>query len=147
MVFVYSRNKAIYYSADPYQGKSNMIHAMLILQPSDKIRSEFSFVYVDFLRDSDSQKVYDVPIGRVKFTYQMNKYLFLRTIIEYNDFHKEMLTDVLASFTYIPGTVIHVGYGALYDKIRWDEDAYLPAQRFHEMKRGFFFKTSYMWRL
>ena len=145
--FVYGWSKAIFYSTDPYQGRSNRFHAMVIFQPSDKIRSEFSLVYADFYRDSNAQKVYDVPIGRLKLTYQMNKYLFIRTILEYNDFHEEILTDMLVSFTYIPGTVIHVGYGALYDKIRWQGDAYIPDRRFHEMKRGFFFKTSYLWRL
>jgi hypothetical protein len=144
---VYGRSRAIYYSMDPYQGYSNLFHAMLVFQPSDKIRSEFSFVYVDFFRDVDREKVYDVPIGRMKLTYQINKYLFFRAIVEYNDFHREMLTDILASFTYIPGTVIHLGYGALYNRIRWQEDTYVADQRFHEMKRGLFFKMSYLWRL
>jgi hypothetical protein len=57
------------------------------------------------------------------------------------------MTDFLASFTYIPGTVIHVGYGSLFEKLGWREDEYVPSDRFMETKRGFFFKASYLWRL
>ena len=56
------------------------------------------------------------------------------------------MTDLLASFTYIPGTVIHLGYGSLYEKIRWEEGRYDPSDRFLETQRGLFFKASYLWR-
>jgi hypothetical protein len=58
-----------------------------------------------------------------------------------------MLTDFLASFTYIPGTVVHIGYGNLHEKIAWQNGRYVESDRFLETKRGFFFKTSYLWRL
>ena len=57
------------------------------------------------------------------------------------------MADFLASFTYIPGTVIHIGYGSLYEKLEWREEAFLPSDRFLESKRSFFFKASYLWRL
>ncbi|MBL7083992.1 MAG: hypothetical protein ISS41_10255 [Candidatus Aminicenantes bacterium] len=74
------------------------------------------------------------------------KYLFFRGIIEYNSFRKRLVTDFLASFTYIPGTVMHIGYGSLYEKIEWVNDEYVSSDRFLEAKRGFFFKASYLWR-
>ncbi len=80
-------------------------------------------------------------------TYQVNWYLFFRGILEYNDYRTELLTDFLASFTYIPGTVIHIGYGSLYDRIRWENGEYVDSDRFLEAKRAFFFKTSYLWRI
>jgi hypothetical protein len=141
------RVKAIYYSDDPYQGRSNRLSANLIYEPSDKLRSELSFIYNDFYRDSDSQKIYDYPVARGRLTYQVNRYLFFRGILEYNDYRSELLTDFLASFTYIPGTVIHIGYGSLYDRIRWENGEYVDSDRFLEAKRAFFFKTSYLWRI
>jgi hypothetical protein len=68
-------------------------------------------------------------------------------VIEYNDYRKKLLGDLLLSFTYIPGTVIQLGYGSLYEKVRWQESEYRPDDRFLEMKRGLFFKASYLWRL
>jgi len=143
---LYGNVNAVYYSTDPYQGESNHLSANLVYQPSSKLKSEFSFIYNDFFRTSDSARVYDYPLGRGKFTYQLNKYLFFRGILEYNDYRKRLLTDFLASFTYIPGTVIHIGYGSVYDQIRWENGAYIDSSRFLETKRGFFFKASYLWR-
>jgi hypothetical protein len=43
--------------------------------------------------------------------------------------------------------VLQLGYGSLYEKQRWEENDYRPDDRFLEMKRGLFFKASYLWRL
>lgn len=45
---------------------------------------------------------------------------------------KRLMTDFLASFTYIPGTVIHIGYGSLYEKIKWEAGEYRNADSFLE---------------
>ena len=143
----FRKSKALYYSADPYQGKSTRATASLSYQPSDKLRPDFNYTYVDFTRESDGERIYDYPIYWGRLTYQFNRYLFLRGILEYNEYRKEMLTDFLASFTYIPGTVVHFGYGSLRDKIRWDQGAYVDSDEFLETKRSFFFKMSYLWRM
>jgi hypothetical protein len=48
---------------------------------------------------------------------------------------------------YIPGTVIHIGYGSSYEKLEWLDGVYVSSDHFLETKRGFFFKASYLWRL
>jgi hypothetical protein len=121
--------------------------ASLTFLPLGQLHLELSLLYSDFTRKSDTRKEFDYTILRSKNTFQVNKYLFFRAIVEYNSFRKQLLTDLLASFTYIPGTVIHIGYGSLYEKLRWMEGAYRPADTFMEMRRGFFFKASYLWRL
>jgi hypothetical protein len=144
--FVYMYRNKIRYVSEPYQGFGRDASFGLLFLPTDNLHLELSLVYSDFYRKSDRTKEYDYLISRGKVTYQFSKYLFLRAILEYNSFHKQMLTDVLASFTYIPGTVIHLGYGSLYEKIRWEEDRYEPSDRFLEAQRGLFFKASYLWR-
>ena len=143
----YQRSQAIFYSTDPYQGRSTQARANLTYQPSDKLRADLNYTFVDFHRDSDGEKVYDYPIYWGRLTYQLNRYLFVRGIAEYNDYREELLTDFLASFTYIPGTVIHVGYGSLQDRIRWENGDYVNADRFLETKRQLFAKVSYLWRM
>jgi len=143
----YSYGKSIYYSQDPYQGKGTRASGQLILQPSEKVDLRVNLTYADFIRDPDSQKIYDYTILRTRLTYQMNKYLTFRGVVEYNDYRKTLLTDFLVSFLYIPGTVIHLGYGSLYEKTQWVEGEYRPSDRFLEMERGLFFKVSYLWRL
>jgi hypothetical protein len=143
----YWLGKSIYYSTDPYQGIVKWASGQLTFQPSEKINLDVNITYSDFFRDSDSQKIYDYTILRTRLTYQMNKYLTFRGVVEYNDYNKTLLTDFLVSFLYIPGTVIHLGYGSLYEKIRWVEGEYRKSDRFEEMERGLFFKVSYLWRL
>lgn len=144
---IYKKLNAIYYSSTPFEGSSNVVQAIAIYQPSEKITARIDFVFSDFKRDSDNLLLYEYPITRLRLTYQMNKYLFFRGIAEYNKFRKQLITDFLASFTYIPGTVLHFGYGSLYEKTEWFNGRYIPSDNFKETARSFFFKASYLWRL
>jgi len=139
--------KSIRYLENPYQGYGKVVAGTLTFQPSDKLNLNFNLTYSDFFRESKSEKIFDYTIIRNKITYQMNKYLFFRAIAEYNSFRKELLADFLASFTYIPGTVIQFGYGSLYGRLKWENGEYKEASQFLETKRGIFFKASYLWRL
>lgn len=143
----YEYGEKIRYVSVPYQGKGSDATAAMTYLPSEKFHLNLSLIYSDFFRVSDSLKEYDYLIIRSKNTYQVNKYLFFRGIIEYNSFWKRLMTDFLASFTYIPGTVIHIGYGSLYEKIKWEDGDYASSDSFLETKRGFFFKASFLWRL
>jgi hypothetical protein len=149
---LYRKINAIYYERDPlkspFQGKSNRVTASAVYQPFDQLSAEADFVYSD-LYTTTGDKVYDYPLYRGKLTYQLNKYLFFRGIAEYNQYRKTLLTDFLASFTYIPGTVFYLGYGSLYEKISWDNEnmRYADSDRFLESRRGFFLKMSYLWRM
>lgn len=145
---VFRWNNAIYYSS-PEQGKTFRINNTIIFEPSDKITSELNFSYANFTSKLTNEKYYDYLISRYKLTYQLNKYLFFRGITEYNGHFKRLNTDFLASFTYIPGTVLHLGYGSIYQKTRWDEvnQREIPYNRFIQQNRGFFIKASYLWRL
>jgi hypothetical protein len=143
----FRRTGSIYYDPeDPYQGYGNRIGGYFQYQPLDKLSFILSFSYIDFFHDSDKQKIYDYAIIRSRNTFQVNKYLFLRAILEYNSFRDRLTLDTLISFTYIPGTVIYAGYGSAFEKLEWDGLAYRESTNFHETKRGFFFKVSYLWR-
>ncbi len=144
---IYRYGQKIRYVEDPYQGRGADGQIAAAYLPSENLRFDLSLTYSDFTRSADGVKEFDYTILRSRNTYQFNKYLFFRAIVEYNSFRKRLMTDFLASFTYIPGTVIHVGYGSLYEKIEWRDGDYISADRFLESKRGFFFKASYLWRL
>ena len=143
----YRTGNAIFFSTSPYQGTSNRATATVTYQPWNQFETNFSFTYSSFYRDADGFKIYEYPISRFKLTYQLNQYVFFRGITEVNNFRKQLLTDFLASFTYIPGTVAYLGYGSLYQKLKWENSAYVESSQFLETKRGFFFKMSYLWRM
>lgn len=143
------RTGSTYYDpTDPYQGYGMQASGGVRFQPVDQLDFSLSASYVDFYRKADRTWIYDYLILRSRNTFQVNKYLFLRGIVEYNDHYKRMTVDGLLSFTYIPGTVVHLGYGSALEKQEWDEGlaGFARSSCFHEMKRGFFFKVSYLWR-
>jgi hypothetical protein len=143
----YVYGQKIRYVDSPFQGRGSDASLSATYLPSEKLNFGLALAYSNFIRSADGTKEYDYTIIRSTNTYQVNKYLFFRAIVEYNSFYKRMMTDLLASFTYIPGTVIHLGYGSLYEKLEWRNGDYEPSDRFLETRRGFFFKMSYLWRL
>jgi hypothetical protein len=142
---VYRRTRATYY-VTPEQGKGNEMNASITLNPWENFRAEGSFVFSELYREADDSKLYDGTITRLKLTYQVNQYLFFRTIGQYNDFRDELTTELLASFTYIPGTAVYVGYGSVFNRVHWDGTSYAQSENLLEMRRGLFMKMSYLWR-
>lgn len=131
------------------QGVGQRAQTIITLQPNDAIRIDYQLTYQDLYRVSDDSLLFAYPINRLKAAYQFNKYLFFRVTAEYNGFRRRLPMDALVSFTYIPGTVIHAGYGSIYERQRWDPvtATYARDDSFLEKNRGFFFKASYLWRI
>ncbi|MBI5214876.1 MAG: carbohydrate binding family 9 domain-containing protein [Ignavibacteriae bacterium] len=142
---LFRHTQAIFYPAS-LQGKSDVVSATVNYQPTENMQVDGSFTYSDFTSEDTQEMLYHYTITRLKLTYQVNQYLFFRALGEYNNFRKQLSTDVLASFTYIPGTVVYVGYGSIFNKVRWDGTSYVESENLLEMRRGLFFKMSYLWR-
>ncbi|MDD8012355.1 MAG: DUF5916 domain-containing protein [Acidobacteriota bacterium] len=145
----YRRSDRIFYDeAAPFQGKGNTADLYLQCQPTDKLNASLGLSYYDFFRSSDGEKIIAYTIWRGRTTFQVNRFLFFRGIVEYNNYWKTINADFLASFTYIPGTVIYAGYGSAYEKIKWgnEDREYFPSDDYLQTRKSFFFKASYLWR-
>lgn len=137
-----------YHPTDPFVGDTKTINVALTLEPGLKLKIGFDYLYSGFKTKTDKQTVYSGSIYNLHTTYQFNKYFFLRGIIRYDTFQDKLLTDVLASFTLIPGTVVHLGYGSLYLDRQWQGDMWVPGREgLMNMRQGLFFKASYLWRI
>lgn len=136
----------IYYEGEPsLKGSGSEITVALVLQPGKNLNQSFTYIHSDLAAGGET--LYDVNIINSKTTYQFNKYFFLRAMVLYDSHSKNMVTDFLASFTFIPGTVLHVGYGGYYENRKWQHDNWLYQQgSLMEIKRSLFFKVSYLWR-
>jgi hypothetical protein len=143
----YRRGDKIRYVENPYQGYGSQATAAVVYQPSEQFNLTVNLSYADFYRQDTHAKDFEDIILRGRLTYQMNRFLYFRGIVEYNSFRRQLVTDFLASFTYVPGTVVQFGYGSLYNRREIIDGEFREADRFLEMKRGFFFKASYLWRL
>jgi hypothetical protein len=143
----YRQGKGIRYTAEPFQGHGSQAAAGVGFQPTDSLNLTLNWTHAVFYRDATGEKSYDYPIYRSRLTYQPNQSFFVRAIVEYNEYRRQVLTDFLASYTYIPGTVVYLGYGSLYKRQAWENGLYRPSNNFLEMQRGLFFKASYLWRM
>lgn len=138
--------EGIYYPTSQ-QGYGSVVSGELRFLPTEKIHTQISVTYQDLISSADDTPLYDYLLIRGRLTYQINKYLFVRSITEYNDYRQSLTTDFLASFTYIPGTVFHIGYGSRYEHREWDGASYTESDRLTEFSRGFFVKFSYLFRV
>jgi hypothetical protein len=138
--------KKIYYEAQPaYRGKGWDGEFSLLLQANKNLSQYFTYTHSDL--SGDRGTIYDVNIFYSRTIYQFNKYFFLRAILQYDSYRRVMLTDFLASFTLSPGTVLHAGYGGLYENRPWQEgECSFNQGDLLEIKRSFFLKASYLWR-
>ena len=135
-----------YSETDPFKGHGTSYSLDAELQPTGSLSLESGFSRERLNREES--EVYTVDLFDGRLTYNINKHLFLRTTVRYNSYRKEWLKDLLLSFTYIPGTVVHFGYGALDVKQRWDEDHWTHRiGDYMKAKESLFFKVSYLWRI
>jgi hypothetical protein len=142
---------SIYYDLqNPFLGSGHTFNIAAAVQPNIKLNIGFDYLYTDLIQKQSNQKVFSVNLYNFRTTYQFNKYFFIRGILRCDSFEDKLLTDLLASFTLIPGTVVHLGYGSLYLRNQWNDNTnqWVPGQGgLLQMKRGIFFKASYLWRL
>jgi hypothetical protein len=139
----------IYYGIEePFLGNGRNLGLSLLIQPDVKINFGLGFIHNELSMKTGNEKFYNVDIINFYSTYQFNKNFFLRGAIRYDSYQKKLLTDFLASFTLIPGTVLHLGYGSIYEKKVWENQEWVPGEGdLLNMKNSFFFKVSYLWRL
>lgn len=133
----------------PYAGRGVDVSGSLAWQASEQFNTTNTLLYSNFLRQSDDVREFNRTILRSRNVFQLNQYFFLRAILEFDTNTKTLFTDYLASFTLIPGTVVHFGYGSLYDRQEWDPAGmnYVEVERFQPIRNNFFFKASYLWRM
>lgn len=146
-LYFQSAGKPYFDPTAPFQGDEQVIHMETTFQPTANLALEGTATQVRFHERATNREVYNIHIYRGKATYQANKYLLFRIIGEYNDADDQLTTDFLASFTYIPGTVCHVGYGSLYEKQMVDPLAQTLDTNYRRIRRSVFVKAAYNWRL
>jgi hypothetical protein len=144
----YSGGYAIYYDFDnPFQGEQPSVGFGLDFQPNSHLSQNIDVNIVRFNRASNGERIYSVNIVNSKTTYQFDKHFLVRFLAQYDSSAKRLLTDLLASYEFVPGTVAHVGYGSLYeDSAEFLNRPPLANDKYLMINRGLFLKASYLWR-
>ena len=147
----YRHGPSIFYDeTDPFQGRSRGIGVSATIQPNQHLTQDVDFNRQRFWRPETGVEVYAVNIINSKTTYQFDKHFLVRFLAQYDSSRENVLTDFLASYEFVPGTVFHAGYGALYEKgfgsvepVQGPND---PRNRYLMINRGLFLKASYLRR-
>jgi hypothetical protein len=150
----YRQGPAIFYAeVDPFQGKSRTFNISTTIQPNQHLSQNFEFFRTRFWRPSSGQEMYAINIVNSRTTYQFDKHFLIRVLGRYDSSRDRLLTDFLASYEFVPGTVFHIGYGGLYEK-GFGTPVIVPggglpddaSDRFVLVNRGLFLKASYLRR-
>jgi hypothetical protein len=132
---------------DPFQGSSVSTSIGIVLQPNRHFSQDIDYEAVRFSRASNGERVFTVNIVNLRTTYQFNRHFLARLIEQYDSARQRLLTDLLGSYEFAPGTVFHAGYGSLYEKSDFGAGRLLPnGGDYMTVSRGLFFKTSYLHR-
>jgi len=144
----FNTGDAIYYDmVDPFQGHSVDHSFGVTLQPNQHLNQSIDYSRVQFDRASTGERVYTVDIVNLKTTYQFNSHILVRLIEQYDSSRQRLLTDLLGSYEFVPGTVLHAGYGSLNERRDFQDGRLLPnGGDFMTISRGLFFKASYVHR-
>jgi hypothetical protein len=142
----YSGGYAIYYDDNPFQGRQPSAGLSLDFQPNQHLTQSVDINTVRFNRVSTGERIYSVNILNSKTTYQFDKHFLVRFLAQYDSSAKRVLTDLLGSYEFVPGTVFHVGYGSLYEKDHEFPGAPLTSRDYLMVNRGLFLKASYLRR-
>jgi hypothetical protein len=146
----YGFGNTIYYDpVDPFLGDRTEFHASFTLQPTKSLNLFGEYLISRFRRPETGEKVYDQGIWRGRLTYQFNPKLFVRGLVQYDSFYQRVLGDFLASFTYIPGTVLYLGYGSLNENQSWGNNGWqrgVTGDRYYQTRQSLFFKVSYRYQ-
>jgi uncharacterized protein DUF5916/cellulose/xylan binding protein with CBM9 domain len=140
--------RSIFYDeVDPYLGRNRSYSAQVSLQPSARFNQALSYDRVEFNRIRDGSRAYTVNVLNTKTTFQLNRHFFLRALVQYDSSRETVLTDFLASWELLPGTVAYAGYGSLIERQDWDGQRFIPAAgSYRTTERGLFFKAAYVHR-
>jgi hypothetical protein len=143
-------DKLFYDPVAPFLGYSFEFYGYIYLQPDNKLSQIITYNYESFKDRAGGDEIYDVNIFNLQTKYQFSENLFLRGILRYDSSQDIILTDLLASFTLIPGTVAHIGYGSLHNDLEWSDGRWnrnSEFSEFYQMRQSIFFKASYRWQM
>jgi hypothetical protein len=145
-----NKGREIYYDpVNPFQGKSTNRGFGVTLQPNPHFSQSIDVNTVRFNRASNGERIFDVDIVNTRTTYQFNKHFLVRLLEQFDSSSHRLLTDLLASYEFVPGTVFHAGYGSLYEKQTPQPGTLVPnnfGNTYMTVSRGLFFKASYLHR-
>ncbi|SYZ74481.1 conserved exported hypothetical protein [Candidatus Zixiibacteriota bacterium] len=124
-----------------FLGKTTDMTFDAVIKPTSRLVLAPSVEYAHMTTLDGQYEIYDGYIFRVRTNYQFTRELFLRLIVQYDDFEKSTNIEPLLSYKVNPFTIFYVGSSHNY------RDFEEPKVKFAQMSRQFFMKFQYLFRV
>lgn len=133
----------------PFLGTGRSYDIWGTIKPWRRLAIEPWFTY-SLLKYSDTDEIFfEGYIWRVKTNYQFTRELFLRLVLQYDDFSGELNVEPLLSYEVNPFTVFYLG--ATVNEVDFDHESIDPSERtgdgFEPTSWQVFFKFQYFFRV
>jgi hypothetical protein len=136
-----------YDPVNPYLGKAITGGVSGTWQPNQHFSQSLDYNTEYFNRASSGERVFAVNIVNLKTTYQFDKRFMVRLLEQFDSSNHRLLTDLLGSYEFVPGTVMYAGYGSIYEQRGFQNGELVPnVGNYLTVSRGLFFKASYLHR-
>jgi hypothetical protein len=136
-----------YDPVSPYQGRATSGGFDVTWQPNQHFSQSVSYSAVRFDRADTGARVFNVDIVNAKTIYQFNTHVLVRLLEQFDSSRRQLVSDLLASYEFVPGTVLHAGYGSLVERRGFEHGQLVPdTGQYLAINRGLFFKASYLYR-
>lgn len=134
----------------PVLGSGKTLNARVTLRPLPQLLIEPRISYADLYHPErnaagDREEIFAGYILRGRLQYQFTRELFLRTIVEYNDFAGAMQVDPLLSYKLNPYTVAFLG--SSHSFLDYDTEVAPDQQGLSQSARTFFLKFQYLFQI
>ena len=124
----------------PVMGRQTNAGFWCTIKPIQQFVINPEYSYYKLLNRDTKEKIYEGYILRTRFNYQFTRELFLRLIVQYNDFGDALSFEPLLTYKINPFTIFYVGSNHGYD---WEMG---KARNAHDTSRQFFLKFQYLFR-
>ncbi|MDX1624713.1 MAG: hypothetical protein R3199_12125 [Gemmatimonadota bacterium] len=126
---------------DPFVGEGTDMHVFATLKPNDLLSIDPS-VRFSRLESPDGEELFSGYVLRTRATYNFSRKLFLRFVVQWDDFGEELDVEPLLTYKINPFTLFFVGSSQTFERFDEHRDGDLT-----QSERQFFAKFQYLFRM
>ncbi len=115
------------------------------IKPLNNFIIQPNITYAELIRNSDNKFSFKGAIYRVKANYQFTRELFLRLVLQYNEFNNDFAFEPLLSYKVNPFTIFYLGMSS--DKQNYNNGSMLDVLDWETTSRQFFMKFQYLFSI